>query len=223
MRSKVAAVATLAVLAVTSTAAAAVATRMLPTSTLRHAHAATATASTMADHTAARAHGQAAPPGPAATSTASSPPSTAGQTGSAAVRTASQGLCRAWLAGRGHAAGKQPDAVAFRTLTTAAGGPGKVTAYCRTLAAATASSHGSEQAATRPGPDIPSTASRGWCRGWLAGREASGKRPDAAAFGALSAAAGGAVQVATYCRDLLAATPTPGPGPGGERPAAPGH
>ena len=223
MRSKVAAVATLSVLAVTSTAAAAIATRMLPTSTLRHAHAATATASTMADHTAARAHVQAAPPGPAATSTASSPQSTAGQTRSGAVRTASQGLCRAWLAGRDHAAGKNPDAVAFGALTTAAGGRGKVTAYCHTLLAATASSHGSEQAATQPGPDAVKLASRGWCRGWLAGREASGKRPDAAALRALSAAAGGAAQVATYCRDLLAATPTPGPRPGGERPAATGH
>lgn len=47
-----------------------------------------------------------------------------------ATATARAGLCRAWQAGQGSDHGRRRDSVAFQALVAAAGGAGKVAAYC---------------------------------------------------------------------------------------------
>jgi hypothetical protein len=54
------------------------------------------------------------------------------------------------------------------------------------------------------GPDASGAAKHGLCQAWSAGQgDDHGKRADAPAFQALAAAAGGADQVAAYCRAEL--------------------
>jgi hypothetical protein len=67
------------------------------------------------------------PPAPAGASAR-----TLGTTGSAASPDL-KGLCRAYLAGQGAQNGKKLDATAFQALALAAGGEGKVQAYCQRL------------------------------------------------------------------------------------------
>jgi len=45
---------------------------------------------------------------------------------------ARDGLCRAWLAGKGDQNGERTDSPAFTALAKAAGGADKVAAYCKT-------------------------------------------------------------------------------------------
>lgn len=52
-------------------------------------------------------------------------------TGPDAAGPARDGLCRAWLAGQGGQHGKRDDSAAFQALARAAGGAGKIAAYCR--------------------------------------------------------------------------------------------
>jgi len=216
MRTKVAVVATLVVLAVTGTAAAA--TGILPTSARRDAHAiGGATASTAARLAAAQAHAQSAQAGHRIRVTAAT-----GKGNAQSGHAARLGLCRAWLAGRGQVAGKNPDAVAFHALTTAAGGSATVTTYCQALVAAAATGKGDAQSAqvAQAGHDATAAAHLGLCRAWLAGH---GQSTDTAASQALATAAGGAGEVAGYCRGLLANTPAPRTGSGGGSPATTGH
>jgi hypothetical protein len=57
-------------------------------------------------------------------------------TGPDAAGAAKDGLCRAWLAGNGGQRGKKEDSAAFRALAAAAGGAGKIAAYCQDTKAA---------------------------------------------------------------------------------------
>jgi hypothetical protein len=65
-----------------------------------------------------------------------------------ATGAARAGLCRAWQAGQGADHGRRADSVAFRALVDAAGGAGKVAAYCKDVLASTSSTgaHGQGQA-----------------------------------------------------------------------------
>jgi hypothetical protein len=68
------------------------------------------------------------------------------------------GLCRAWQAGQGGDHGRRMDAVAFRALVQAAGGAGKVAAYCQDPAAgSSADAHGQGQASP-PSVSAPPTS-----------------------------------------------------------------
>jgi hypothetical protein len=65
-----------------------------------------------------------------------------------ATGAARAGLCRAWQAGQGTDHGRRADSVAFQALVDAAGGAGKVAAYCEDVLASTSSTgaHGQGQA-----------------------------------------------------------------------------
>jgi hypothetical protein len=64
-----------------------------------------------------------------------------------ATAAARAGLCRAWQAGKGADHGRRADSVAFQALADAAGGAGKVAAYCEdVLAGSSAGTHGQGQA-----------------------------------------------------------------------------
>ena len=65
-----------------------------------------------------------------------------------ATGAARAGLCRAWQAGKGADHGRRADSVAFRALVDAAGGAGKVAAYCKDVLASTSSTgaHGQGRA-----------------------------------------------------------------------------
>jgi hypothetical protein len=67
-----------------------------------------------------------------------------------------------------------------------------------------------------PGPDASGAAKHGLCQAWSAGQgDDHGKRADAPPFQSLAAAAGGADQVAAYCRAELDAAAR------GQQPGAP--
>jgi hypothetical protein len=82
-------------------------------------------------------------------STATTPTTTAAGAhagGPDAAGPAAQGLCRAWAAGQGGQQGKKLDAVAFAALARAAGGSGKVAAYCATATSASGTAPSSSAA-----------------------------------------------------------------------------
>jgi hypothetical protein len=127
--------------------------------------------------------------------------------GSAAVADlegATQGLCRAWQAGKGTDNGSRADTPAFLALAAAAGGSDNIAEYCADVTAGGASDHGQERASA-VGPDATAAARAGLCRAWQAGEGAdNGRRTDSVAFQALAAAAGGADNIASYCADVTA-------------------
>ena len=68
-------------------------------------------------------------------------------------------------------------------------------------AAASKTSGSGKPADHAAGPDASGPARHGLCQAWLAGQgDVHGQRADASAFQALAAAAGGADQVAAYCK-----------------------
>jgi hypothetical protein len=68
-------------------------------------------------------------------------------------------------------------------------------------AAGTKDSSSDKAADHAAGPDASGPAKQGLCQAWLAGQgDVHGQRADAPAFQALAAAAGGADQVAAYCK-----------------------
>jgi hypothetical protein len=137
---------------------------------------------------------------------------------------ATQGLCRAWQAGKGTDNGLRADAPAFQALAAAAGGSDNIAGYCADVTAGGASDHGQERASA-VGPDATAAARAGLCRAWQAGKGTdNGLRTDSVAFQALAAAAGGADKVAGYCADVTArSTGDQGQGqgapPSGSRPS----
>jgi len=137
-------------------------------------------------------------------------PAADGQRGAAkgpdASGAARDGLCRAWLAGKGDQNGERTDSPAFTALAKAAGGADKVAAYCKT-------STGERDAAAK-GPDASGAARDGLCRAWLAGKgDQNGERTDSPAFTALAKAAGGADKVAAYCKTSTSGGQGQGGGP----------
>jgi len=137
------------------------------------------------------------------------PPTTAaarglGKAAVADLDNATQGLCRAWQAGKGSDNGSRADASAFQALTAAAGGPEKVAGYCADVTAGSVGDHGQGQASA-VGPDATAAARAGLCRAWQAGGGTdNGSQADASAFQALATAAGGADNIAGYCADVTA-------------------
>jgi hypothetical protein len=115
---------------------------------------------------------------------------------------ATQGLCRAWQAGKGADSGSRADTPAFQALAAAAGGSDNIAEYCADVTAGGASDH-SQERASAVGPDATAAARAGLCRAWQAGNGAdNGRRTDSVAFQALAAAAGGDDKVAGYCADV---------------------
>jgi hypothetical protein len=76
-----------------------------------------------------------------------------------ATGAARAGLCRAWQAGQGTDHGRRADSVAFQALVDAAGGAGKVAAYCEDVLASTSSTgaHGQGQASSPTTVSPPSS------------------------------------------------------------------
>jgi hypothetical protein len=153
-----------------------------------------------------------------------------GGTGGAAALPGAAGLCQAYGTGSGGDNGKRLDSTALARLADAAGGADKVSAYCKTVTAA--ASRASEAAA---GAD--SRALAGACHGWLAAG-AAGRTPARTVVDRLTAAAGGADAIASYCEALVGedtggasghpsaapqptAQPTPGSTPHGDAPTEP--
>jgi hypothetical protein len=113
---------------------------------------------------------------------------------------AKQGLCRAWPAGQDADNSRRAESPAFRALAVAAGGADSIAAYCKDVTAGGSPAHGQGRAAV-VGPDAMAAAREGLCRAWQAGQGADhGRREDSVAFQALAAAAGGADQVAAFCK-----------------------
>jgi hypothetical protein len=131
--------------------------------------------------------------------------STAGHGVGAAVtdlESATQGLCRAWQAGKGADHGSRTSSEAFQALTAAAGGADNVAAYCKDVTTG-GSGAGGQGRGSAVGPDATASARAGLCRAWQAAKGADhGQRADSVAFQALAAAAGGADKVAGYCADV---------------------
>jgi hypothetical protein len=75
-----------------------------------------------------------------------------------ATGAARAGLCRAWQAGHGADHGRRADSVAFQALAAAAGGAGKVAAYCEDVTAG-AGGDGQGHASPPSVPAAPATAS----------------------------------------------------------------
>jgi hypothetical protein len=122
-----------------------------------------------------------------------------GRAAAADLDRATQGLCRAWQAGRGADHGSRADAPAFQALAAAAGGPDNIAGYCADVTAASADAHGQGRTSA-VGPNATAATRAGLCRAWQAGKGTdNGSRMDAAAFEALAAAAGGVSKVAAYC------------------------
>ena len=115
---------------------------------------------------------------------------------------ARNGLCQAWQSGQGATHGKRMDATAFEALARAAGGAGKVAAYCQASLAA----QGAGQAGAGGREATPATK-EGLCKARRA--TGHGRWEQSPAFEALVKAAGGADKVAAYCQ---AATTTAGHG-----------
>jgi hypothetical protein len=70
-------------------------------------------------------------------------------TGPNAADAAKDGLCRAWLAGKGDQRGKKEDSTAFQNLAKAAGGADKIPAYCKATKASGSADQGRQR---RPPP-----------------------------------------------------------------------
>ena len=117
---------------------------------------------------------------------------------------ATQGLCRAWQAGKGADNGSRADAPAFQTLAAAAGGSDNIAGYCADVTAGGARDHG-QRPASAVGPDATAAARAGLCRTWQADKGTdNGRRTDSVAFQALATAAGGTDKIAGYCADVTA-------------------
>jgi hypothetical protein len=141
--------------------------------------------------------------------------------GDAASAADPAGLCRAYAAGRGGEQGGKLDAVAFERLTAAAGKAG-VDAYCATVTAGARAGAPARAAGAKP-----DAALAGECRSWLAAeQQGSTAALGKALLDRLTAAAGGADQVAAYCADLVeqaSADPRPDPRPStAKAPESPG-
>jgi hypothetical protein len=127
------------------------------------------------------------------------------------------------LAGQGGSNGGKLDAPSFQALATAAGGVDEVARYCQGgvtspgIGEATdppgggpahSNAHSQRGVNQSGGPPArkgpPPAALRGLCHAYLAGK-GGGKdgKLDATAFQTLTAAAGGADRVSTYCAALL--------------------
>ena len=116
------------------------------------------------------------------------------------------GLCQAYGSGNGGENGNRLDATAFGRLAAAAGGAGKIGAYCRSVAAS--ASHPAGSAAG--GKDLS-----GACRSWQAA-DKDGRAPAAAVLARLTTAAGGADAIRPYCAAVLKEDK----GPSADRPSA---
>jgi hypothetical protein len=117
---------------------------------------------------------------------------------------ATQGLCRAWQAGKDADNGRRADAPAFQALAAAAGGADNIGDYCADVTAGSTGDHG-QGWTSAVGPEATAAARAGLCRAWQAGKGAdNGGRTDSVAFQALAAAAGGADNIAGYCADVTA-------------------
>jgi hypothetical protein len=154
-----------------------------------------------------RLPGQASPVADQAPTTTGA--SVAGQgLGSAAIADrdgATQGLCRAWQAGKGVDSGSRADTPAFQALAAAAGEAGNIASYCKDVTAGGSADGQGRGSAVRP--DAAAAARAGLCRAWNAGQGAdNSRRGDSPAFQALVAAAGGADRVAGYCKGATAAS-----------------
>jgi hypothetical protein len=167
---------------------------------------------------------QVADQAPSTTTAAAAAGQGLGKAAVADLDNATQGLCRAWQAGKGTDNGLRADAPAFQALAAAAGGSDNIAGYCADVTAGGASDHGQERAAA-VGPDATAAARAGLCRAWQANKGTdNGLRTDSVAFQALAAAAGGADKVAGYCADVTAgSTGDQGQGqaspPSGSRPS----
>ena len=117
------------------------------------------------------------------------------------------GLCQAYGSGNGAENGNRLDATAFGRLAAAAGGAGKIAAYCRTVEASASHPAGSTAG---DGKDLP-----GACRSWQAA-DKDGRAPAAAVLARLTTAAGGADAIQPYCAAVL----NEDNGPSADRPSA---
>ena len=155
---KAAAAALVAVLSIGGVAAAA--TGLLPDQASLVADKA---AATTAAGTAAHGLGRAAVANVGGTAQARSTDGQGGResaVGPDATAAARAGLCRAWEAGQGGDHGRRMDSVAFQALVAAAGGVGKVAAYCQDVTAGGgAAAHGTSEASPPSGSAPPTTAS----------------------------------------------------------------
>ena len=122
------------------------------------------------------------------------------------------GLCRAYLAGGQDA---KSDAAAFQALAAAAGGTDRIAAYCQASTA--------ETTGTQPAGHGSRAALQGLCRAYVAGQGGQHvAKINATAFRALSMAAGGTGNIATYCQTMTS-KPIGGQKKGqGRRPSTPG-
>jgi hypothetical protein len=75
-----------------------------------------------------------------------------------ATAAARAGLCRAWQAGQGADHGRRMDSVAFQALVDAAGGAGKVAAYCEDVAAGSSAGANGQGQASPPSVSAPPTS-----------------------------------------------------------------
>ena len=91
------------------------------------------------------------------TSAASAAGQGLGKPTAADLDNATQGLCRAWQAGKGADNGGRTDSVAFQALTAAAGGADRVAGYCADVTAGGAGAHGQGQGSPPPSGSPPST------------------------------------------------------------------
>jgi hypothetical protein len=155
---KAAAAALVAVLSIGGVAAAA--TGLLPDQASPVADKA---AATTAAGTAAHGLGRAAVANVGGTAQARSTDGQGGResaVGPDATAAARAGLCRAWEAGQGGNHGRRMDSVAFQALVAAAGGVGKVAAYCQDVTAGGgAADHGKSEASPPSGSAPPTTVS----------------------------------------------------------------
>jgi hypothetical protein len=114
------------------------------------------------------------------------------------------GLCHAWGQGQGGDHGKKLDATAFGRLADAAGGAGKVAAYCAALDKSSAKADASGKPSSSHAPAKPD-AIAGACHAWLAAE--SHGQVDKALRDRLATAAGGVQKITTYCTTLVSASP----------------
>jgi hypothetical protein len=130
-----------------------------------------------------------------------------------AEQAAVDGLCRAYLAGGRDA---KSDAAAFRALAAAAGGTDRIATYCQASSSSTTASQQAGYGSSR-------AALQGLCRAYVAGQGGQhGAKTDATAFRALSVAAGGSGNIATYCQTMTS-KPVGGQTQGQDRrPSTPG-
>jgi hypothetical protein len=96
----------------------------------------------------------AAGPGGSASTVAAGPRTGRAATGPAA-RPALDGLCRAFLSGKGGGQGEKLDATAFEALAAAAGGPDEVPAFCEELLATDANVKTTNEPKPKDPPDDP--------------------------------------------------------------------